>query len=116
MRSQLDTVTKTDSRSMHTDTKPVTCPVLPAPACICSWQVGCYKEMFRVLKPGQCFAGYEWCLTDAYDPNNPDHTAAKAEVELGNGLPDIRSTKAVVEALEKAGFEVRGRARERNQE
>ncbi|KAE8676811.1 Cycloartenol-C-24-methyltransferase 1 [Hibiscus syriacus] len=31
---------------------------------------GCYKEIYRVLKPGQCFAAYEWCMTDAFDPNN----------------------------------------------
>lgn len=29
------------------------------------------------------------------------------EIELGNGLPDIRSTKQVLEALRTAGFEVR---------
>lgn len=28
------------------------------------------------------------------------------EIELGNGLPDIRSTKQVLEALRTAGFEV----------
>jgi hypothetical protein len=26
-----------------------------------------------VLKPGHCFAGYEWCATDQYDPNNAEH-------------------------------------------
>ena len=29
------------------------------------------------------------------------------EIELGNGLPDIRSTKQVLQALKTAGFEVR---------
>ena len=27
----------------------------------------------RVLKPGGCFAGYEWCATDQYDPKNEEH-------------------------------------------
>ncbi|CAI9103026.1 OLC1v1001440C2 [Oldenlandia corymbosa var. corymbosa] len=68
--------------------------------------VGCYKEIYRVLKPGQCFAAYEWCMTDSYDPNNQEHNKIKAEIELGNGLPDIRVTGQCLEALQKAGFEV----------
>ncbi|KAK6119204.1 hypothetical protein DH2020_047052 [Rehmannia glutinosa] len=69
--------------------------------------VGCYKEIYRVLKPGQCFAAYEWCMTDAYDPNNKEHQQIKAEIELGNGLPDIRLTHQCLDALKKAGFEVK---------
>ncbi|KAL6569946.1 Cycloartenol-C-24-methyltransferase [Orobanche minor] len=68
--------------------------------------VGCYKEIYRVLRPGQCFAAYEWCMTDAYDPNNKEHQQIKAEIELGNGLPDIRLTHQCLDALKKAGFEV----------
>lgn len=43
-----------------------------------------------MLKPGHFFAGYEWCATDAYDPNNPMQKQVMAEIELGNGLPDVR--------------------------
>ncbi|KAK1259346.1 Cycloartenol-C-24-methyltransferase 1 [Acorus gramineus] len=68
--------------------------------------LGCYKEIFRVLKPGQHFAAYEWCMTDAFDPNNQDHQRIKAEIELGDGLPDIRTTRKCLEALKLAGFEV----------
>ncbi|KAL8109659.1 cycloartenol-C-24-methyltransferase [Apium graveolens] len=68
--------------------------------------VGCYKEIFRVLKPGQCFAAYEWCMTDSFDPNNEEHQRIKAEIELGDGLPDIRLTTQCIEALKQAGFEV----------
>ncbi|KAF3330161.1 hypothetical protein FCM35_KLT05492 [Carex littledalei] len=68
--------------------------------------VGCYKEIYRVLKPGQCFAAYEWCVTDHYDATNPVHQKIKAEIELGNGLPDIRSTKQCLQAAIDAGFEV----------
>ncbi|PIN08618.1 SAM-dependent methyltransferase [Handroanthus impetiginosus] len=74
--------------------------------CHASDVVACYKEIYRVLKPGQCFAAYEWCMTDAFDPNNNEHQRIKAEIELGNGLPDIRLTKQCIEALKKAGFEV----------
>ncbi|KAK4725376.1 hypothetical protein R3W88_028155 [Solanum pinnatisectum] len=66
----------------------------------------CYKEIFRVLKPGQCFANYEWCITDFFDPNNLNHRRIKREVELGNGLPDIRSMGECMEALKHAGFEI----------
>ncbi|KAK7281501.1 hypothetical protein RIF29_09556 [Crotalaria pallida] len=67
---------------------------------------GCYKEIYRVLKPGQCFAAYEWCITDAFDPNNQEHQRIKGEIEIGDGLPDIRSTTQCLEALKQAGFEV----------
>ncbi|KAL9424380.1 hypothetical protein AB3S75_036294 [Citrus x aurantiifolia] len=67
---------------------------------------GCYKEIYRVLKPGQCFAAYEWCITDAFDPNNQEHQKIKAEIEIGDGLPDIRSTRKCLEAMKQAGFEV----------
>ncbi|KAI3739083.1 hypothetical protein L2E82_29474 [Cichorium intybus] len=68
--------------------------------------VGCYKEIYRVLKPGQSFAAYEWCMTDSFDPNNQNHQRIKAEIEVGDGLPDIRSTRQCLAALKEAGFEV----------
>ncbi|PQP94840.1 hypothetical protein Pyn_25227 [Prunus yedoensis var. nudiflora] len=67
---------------------------------------GCYKEIYRVLKPGQYFAAYEWCMTYAFDPNNQEHQKIKAEIEIGDGLPDIRLTGKCLEALKQAGFEV----------
>ncbi|PWZ23065.1 Cycloartenol-C-24-methyltransferase 1 [Zea mays] len=67
---------------------------------------GVYSEVYRVLKPGQYFALDEWCLTDRFDPNNAKHLATKAEVELGDGLPDIRTTRQCVQAMKDAGFEV----------
>eukprot|EP00983_Pelagomonas_calceolata_P059416 1145912-Pelagomonas_calceolata.AAC.2 len=57
------------------------------------------QEIFRVLKPGCMFAGYEWCSTDLNDPSNPKHKAILDEIELGNGLPDIRSTEQLVNAV-----------------
>lgn len=53
------------------------------------------QEIYRVLKPGGLFAGYEWCSTDLNDPSNPTHKSILDEIELGNGLPDIRSTREV---------------------
>eukprot|EP01098_Paradermamoeba_levis_P016546 TRINITY_DN897_c0_g1_i1.p1 TRINITY_DN897_c0_g1~~TRINITY_DN897_c0_g1_i1.p1 ORF type:complete len:393 (+),score=145.24 TRINITY_DN897_c0_g1_i1:90-1181(+) len=65
-----------------------------------------FGEIFRVLKPGQAFGSYEWCLTDAYDPQNAVHRKSKRDIEEGNGLPGIATTQEVVKALEEVGFEV----------
>jgi len=67
---------------------------------------GCYGEIFRVLKPGGVFASYEWCLTDAYDPNNARHRQIKQDIMIGNGLPDVRQTSEVVQAMKDVGFTV----------
>ena len=45
-------------------------------------------------------------MTDQYDPNNSQHKKIKYGIEIGNGLPEIASTKEVVAALKEAGFEV----------
>jgi len=66
--------------------------------------VACYKEIMRVLKPGGAFAGYEWCSTDAYNPADKHQREVMADIELGNGLPDVRSTEQVKAALKAAGF------------
>lgn len=59
-----------------------------------------------MLKPGQRFAVYEWCMTDNYNARNAEHQRIKRDIEIGNGLPDIRTCKQVVAAMKKAGFEV----------
>jgi hypothetical protein len=46
------------------------------------------------------------CLTKAFTPESAGHIAAKRDIELGNGLPGIRTTAEVDAALENAGFEV----------
>ncbi len=66
----------------------------------------CYREIHRVLRPGALFAGYEWCLSPTYDASNPEHRDIKKKIEIGNGLPDIRTTDAIVATLREAGFEV----------
>ena len=69
-------------------------------------RVKCYSEMYRTLKPGAVFACYEWCMTDQYDANNPEHQRLKKDIEEGNGLPDIIDTKACLRAMREAGFEI----------
>ncbi|XP_042492312.1 cycloartenol-C-24-methyltransferase-like [Macadamia integrifolia] len=68
--------------------------------------LGCYKEIYRVLKPGQCFAAYELCLTDSFDPNNQEHQKIKEGIAVGNGLADMWSTRQCLEALKLAGFQI----------
>jgi len=69
-------------------------------------KVACYEQMFRVLKPGCYFAGYEWCITNKYNPNDANHRTIKHLIEKGDSLPDLVLPEVVIDALKKAGFEV----------
>lgn len=69
-------------------------------------RVTTFSGINRVLKPGGLFAGYEWVMTDKYDPNNKNHVRVKEGIEVGNGLPTLQHYTHIVECLEKAGFEV----------
>ena len=66
--------------------------------------VGCYREIYRLLKPGGCFASCDWVMTDSFNPGNPEHVQCKEDICLGNGLPDLRRNTDTVAALKKAGF------------
>lgn len=66
----------------------------------------CFKEIYRVLKPGAYFCGYEWCLTERFDRHDRRHLHIKKEIEQGNGLPELTSTDAVLNALRTASFEI----------
>ena len=65
-----------------------------------------YKEVYRILRPGACFIGSEWCITESFDSKNPEHLRIKKDIETGNGLPDIASTSEVCAAFRAAGFEI----------
>ena len=65
-----------------------------------------YKEIYRVLKPGAIFAGYDWCMTSAYEADNPVHRDIKKKIEYGNALPQIVSFNDVDYGLQSAGFEL----------
>jgi sterol 24-C-methyltransferase len=69
-------------------------------------KVPVYAEMYRILKPGSYFAGYEWCMTDKYDPNNELHKKVKYGIEIGNGLPPMPLASEFQDALRKVGFEI----------
>ena len=69
-------------------------------------KVGCYGEVFRVLKPGGCFAAYEYCLTGRFDPNDPRHQQIKRDLEISGALPDIAYSHQIDDALRQVGFEL----------
>ncbi|KAF7323862.1 Delta-sterol C-methyltransferase [Mycena kentingensis (nom. inval.)] len=70
-----------------------------------TWE-GVYGEIFKVLKPGGTFGVYEWCMTDDWDPSIPAHADLQHEIELGNGIPEMRPIKLAREALKTVGFEI----------
>ncbi|KAG6861384.1 hypothetical protein C0995_000790 [Termitomyces sp. Mi166 len=70
-----------------------------------SWE-GVYGEIFKILKPGGVFGVYEWCMTDEWDPSNPEHKRLAHELELGNGIPEMRPLRLARQALKTVGFTV----------
>ncbi|CAF0954097.1 unnamed protein product [Didymodactylos carnosus] len=64
----------------------------------------CFSEVFRILKPGGYFIGYDWCLTDSFDQQNPQHIETKKLIEEGNALPELRTMKELVSDLRSVGF------------
>ena len=69
-------------------------------------KVKCYSEIFRVIKPGTCFVGYEWVVTPKYDHSNETHRRIRHGIELGDALPTLETGPAIVQALKDSGFEV----------
>ena len=69
-------------------------------------KVSIYREVYRLLKRGACFAGYEYCLTDRFDAQDPRHLKIKADIQLGGSLLEIADQQTVDDALRSVGFEV----------
>uniref|UniRef100_A0A1D1XPD8 Methyltransferase n=1 Tax=Anthurium amnicola TaxID=1678845 RepID=A0A1D1XPD8_9ARAE len=67
---------------------------------------GVYAEVFRVLKPGGTFAFYEWCVTDKYDQNDPEHRRIIRGIEYADGIPELFKTSVALQSLKNVGFEV----------
>lgn len=45
-------------------------------------------------------------MTDAWDPSNPEHKELAHQIELGNGIPEMRPLRLARKALSDVGFEV----------
>ena len=67
---------------------------------------GVFAEIWRVLRPGGVFGGYEWCLTSGYQAEDLEHREIKRGIQTGNSLPDIAMVDDVPKALLNVGFEV----------
>jgi Sterol methyltransferase C-terminal len=52
------------------------------------------------------FGVYEWCMTDSWDPSDPEHKALAHGIELGNGIPEMRPLSKAREAIKAVGFEI----------
>jgi sterol 24-C-methyltransferase len=74
--------------------------------CHAADKTGCFSEIFRKLKPGAHFVGYEWIVTDKYDDNNETHRRIRHGIEVGDALPTLETAEMVKAALRNAGFEV----------
>jgi sterol 24-C-methyltransferase len=64
------------------------------------------KEVFRVLKPGARFTGFNWELTGSYDPDNPEHRRVRHLIEYGVGVCGLVKMSHLTQALKEAGFEI----------
>jgi len=67
---------------------------------------GVYGEIMKVLKPGGKFGVYEWAMTDAWDPSIPEHKEIAHRIEIGDGVPEMRTVKQAHRALKNVGFQV----------
>ncbi len=74
--------------------------------CCAPDKIGVYGEAFRLLRPGACFAAYEYCLTDRFDAEDPRHLQIKTDLEVGGGLQEVVYPHQVDDALRTVGFEL----------
>ena len=58
--------------------------------------------IFYVLQ----FGLYEWVMTDAWDPSNPEHKAIAHGIEVGDGIAEMRTYAQARKALKTVGFDV----------
>ncbi|KAI0687671.1 delta-sterol C-methyltransferase [Cytidiella melzeri] len=70
-----------------------------------SWE-GVYGQIKEVLKPGGIFGVYEWAMTDRWDPSIPEHKELAHQIEIGNGIPEMRPIQKARDALVNVGFEI----------
>ena len=62
--------------------------------------------MYRLLKPGACFAGYEYVLLDNFDEKNPEHVLIIEDLEHGGCLQRVPPLQEVKQAFIDAGFKI----------
>ncbi|KAH9931025.1 delta-sterol C-methyltransferase [Amylocystis lapponica] len=70
-----------------------------------TWE-GVYGEIQKVLKPGGTFGVYEWAMTDKWDPAIPSHKELAHRIEIGDGIPEMRTLQQARNALNTVGFTI----------
>lgn len=74
-------------------------------ACTYDHKVLC-REVYRVLKPGGRFTGFDWQMTDKFDESNLEHRQIRYLLELGVGVPRLVTMDYMRQALREAGFQI----------
>lgn len=69
----------------------------------------CFKEFYRLLRPGGELALNDWCLTESFDASNPVHSDIRDRLEVANATPNLLTTSQQLEAARAAGFEILSR-------
>lgn len=64
------------------------------------------KEVFRVLKPGAKFTGYNWDLREEFDETNAHHRKIRFMLCYGLAMPRMRKMSEFGASMKEAGFEV----------
>lgn len=69
-------------------------------------KVSAFREAFRLLKPDGVFGGYEYCVTDRFDSQDPHHLKIKADIQQGGSLLVIDDQQTIDDALRTVGLEI----------
>ena len=102
----LCTVVKGDFLAISPDDGPYDAVYAIEATCHAPDKAKLFSALLRVMRPGACFAGYEWCLTPRYDPGDAGHRAIKSGIEEGDALPELVGFDGVLDPLTRAGFDV----------
>lgn len=65
-----------------------------------------YHELWRLLKPGAEIAILDWCMTEAYDDDDPIHRGVRTRVEYSNSTGHLQSTERLPRLMSEVGFEI----------